>query len=52
MLALGLSTELDVSDAAIPIAWVLAAIVGGCGGAGTSDESVIDVGGMIWRCWR
>ena len=52
ILALGPSTELDVSAAAIPLAWVLAAIVGGCGGAGTSDESVIDVGGMIWRCWR
>ena len=45
-MALGPSTELDVSTAAILLAWVLAAIVGGWGGAGTSDESGIDVGGM------
>ena len=52
IMALGPSTELDVSAAAIPLAWVLAAIVDGWGGTGTSDESVIDVGGMVWRCWR
>ena len=52
ILALGPSTELDVSAAAISLAWVLAVIVGGWGGGGTSGESVIDVGGMVWRCWR
>ena len=41
---IGPSTELDVSAAAISLAWVLAVIVGRWGGGGTSGESVIDVG--------
>ena len=52
ILTLSPSTELDVSAADIPLAWVLAAIVGRWGGAKTSNDSVIDVGGIIWRCWR
>ena len=49
ILALGPSTELDVSAAAFSLAWMLAVIVGGWGGGGTSGESVIDVGGMVIR---
>ena len=52
ILALGPSTKLEVSAAAILLAWVLAASVGRWGGGGTYDEPVIDVGGMVWRCWR
>mgnify|MGYP000847400726 FL=1 len=47
ILALGPLTELDVAAAANPLALVLATIVAWWGGAGTSEESVIDVLSMV-----